>query len=91
LRRWCACSYLTLDIYFPKGSGTKSLEKGRSLPNLHSIGLFDDGLRTVGHEEFTTDVIVVEAKLVSEEAERDVSIPVFVSFVTAQRRRDPEV
>jgi hypothetical protein len=74
-------SYLAFDVYFPKGSGTKALEKRCSLPNLHSIGLgLDDVLRTVGLEEFTTDVIVVEAKLVSEEAERNVSISMLVSF-----------
>jgi hypothetical protein len=66
---------LALDVYFPEGSGTKALENSGSFSNLDSVGLdLDSILRTVRLEEFTTDVIVVEAKLVSEEAKRNVSI-----------------
>jgi hypothetical protein len=66
---------LAFDVYFPEGSGTKALEKSSSLSNFHSVGLvLDNVLRTVALEEFTTDVIVVEAKLVSEEAKCNISI-----------------
>jgi hypothetical protein len=66
---------LALDVYFPEGSSTKALEKSGSFSNLDSVGLgLDSILHTVRLEEFTTDVIVVEAKLVSEEAKRNVSI-----------------
>jgi hypothetical protein len=68
-------SYLALDVYFPEGSGTKALENSGSFSNLDSVGLdLDNILRTVGLEKFTTNVIVVEAKLVSEEAKRNISI-----------------
>jgi hypothetical protein len=70
-------SYLTLDVYFAEGSSPESLEESGGFANFYSIGpSFDDALCTVGLKKFTTDIIVVEAKLISEESQCDISIPV---------------
>ena len=76
--RWqLPSSYLALDVYFAEGRSPKAIEESGGLSDFHSIGLIvDDALRTVGLEKFTTDVIVVEAKLISEESQCNVSIPV---------------
>lgn len=68
-------SYLTLDVYFAKCCSAESLEKRGGFTNLHAIGrVVDYVLCTVGDQEFTADLIIVEAKLISEETQGDVSI-----------------
>ena len=77
-----ACSYLAFDVYFAESGGPKTLEQSGGLADLYSIVftillvglLFDDSLGAMGLEEFTTRSIVVEAKLVSEEAESDIDV-----------------
>jgi hypothetical protein len=67
---------LAFDIYFAESGGTQSLEHGGGVTDLHSmvyavflVGLlFEAVLGAMGFEKFTTRLIVVEAKLISEEA-----------------------
>lgn len=59
---------------------------GRGFSNLHAelvvVFCFNNVLCTVRLEKFTACFIVVEAKFISEEAERDISVPVIrVSIV----------
>lgn len=76
-------SNLALDVYFAEGGCTKTFEEGCCLSNLHSsLGTnlihfrIDNGFGAVGFEKFTTRLIILKAKFVSEEAKSDTSIAV---------------
>lgn len=69
---------MALDVYFAECGGTQAFELrcGFSDPDtiLTIAFVFNDVLCTVGFEEFTAYLIVVETKFVSEEAECDIYI-----------------
>ena len=70
-------SNLPFDVYFAESLRPKALKETCSLSNLHSelrIAVHYAVLRAVGFEELATRVIVLEAELISEEAQRNVSI-----------------
>jgi uncharacterized protein YhfF len=76
---WIA-SYLALDVYFAERRRTKAFEESGGFSNFHSTGIVvHDALCAVQFEKVTARFIVFKTKLVSEEAEGDVSISKFVS------------
>lgn len=85
-------SYLTLDVYFAERSGTQLFKMRRSFTDLHPVllaGFFvelllDHILGAMRLEEFTTYCIVVEAELISQEAQSDTNITVVCQRLYAQ-------
>lgn len=73
-----AASYLTLDVYSLECFSTKLLKVWCNISNLHAelliIFSFDYVFGAVRFEEFTTCLIVFEAKFVSEETQSNLSI-----------------
>ena len=76
----CAGSYLAFDVYFTERRGTKVLEERCTFSDLDSklvaVFRFDEVLRTVGIEKFTTCFIVLEAKFVSNETKGNMRVSV---------------
>jgi ribulose-5-phosphate 4-epimerase/fuculose-1-phosphate aldolase len=65
-----------------EGGGSEAFEEVGAVAHLHSTSLvIDDALGTVGLEKFTAELIVFEAKLISEEAKCNISIALLVSTI----------
>lgn len=69
---------LAFDVYFFESTGTQMLKMSGGFANFHAelVAFFgvDYMLCTMGLEEFTTCLIIIEAKFVSEETQRNLRI-----------------
>lgn len=77
-RKACRRSYLAFDVYFRESCGTKAFEPAGTLFHFHTeLGLVLDNLlfnKVLGSmfgEELTAFAVILEAKLIGEEAERN--------------------